>query len=289
MQTTGNKLNTSSWAKNTLKNLGIIPQKLMGQNFMFEHNSLNRVAEAAELNTDDIVIEIGAGLGHLTRELAKKVKKVIAVEMDHRLGSALHASLSDDPSIKVIIGDARKLNLASLLQRGKRRYKIVSNLPYSSATIIIRHILESKDKPDIIVTTIQKEVAENIVGVAGKSGLLGTSVKVYSKPEIEGYIWPGAFYPAPKVQSAILKLKVYSKPLFSGNMNDFFCIVRAGFSAPRKQLGNSLAQGLLSNKKDIELVMEGTGVKISRRADTLSVAEWGKITEKILASELPLK
>ena len=286
MPRTDKSPNTSSWVRNALRNVGIVPKKLMGQNFMFETQSLNRVIDAAELRNNDVVIEIGAGLGHLTKELATKVKKVIAVEMDRALGNDLLNRFEHNANVDVILGDGRRINFGSLLHNDKNNYKIVSNLPYNSASIIIRHILESKYKPHVVVTTIQKEVAESIVGVTGRTGLLGTSVKVYAEPEIFGYVWPGAFYPAPKVQSAILKLKVYPKPLFPHNMRSFFYVVRAGFAAPRKQLGNSLAQGLVSSKKEIELIMEGTGVEISRRADTLSIDEWGKITEKILSSGL---
>ena len=276
MQTTGNRLNTSSWVKNTLKKLGITPQKLMGQNFMFEHNSLNRVTEAAELSTDDIVIEIGAGLGHLTRELAKKVKKVIAVEMDRRLGSALHATLSDDSSIKVVIGDARKLNLASLAQRGKRPYKVVSNLPYSSATIIIRHILESKDKPDIIVTTIQKEVAERICHDPGskKYGILSVLTQLFYKTKYLFSVNPSVFDPQPKIKSGVIELT--RKKIFKLNCNEnqLFKIIKLSFQQRRKTLRNSL------KILDIPSFLREDTI-FDKRPEELSGKEFVEITKKI--------
>ncbi len=271
--------------KGLLRRLDLKVRKRLGQHFLIDQEVLEEVASAAELAPDDIVIEVGPGLGVLTRELAKKAGWVIAVELDDRLASILEQTLASAGNVTVINKDILKVAPAALIEEPRTRlsfkkdnsvgYKVVANLPYYITSPVLRHFLEDSAKPRLMVVMVQKEVAEAIVAKPGRMSLLGISVQFYGKPEIVSYVPARCFYPAPEVDSAILKITVCSQPVIDiKDIDGFFKLVRAGFTASRKQLANSLAQGLGISKAEVMPLLDKAGIIYKRRAETLSLEEW---------------
>jgi 16S rRNA (adenine1518-N6/adenine1519-N6)-dimethyltransferase len=237
-----------------LRRYGLHARRKLGQHFLIDRGVLETVLEAAALTSDDLVIEVGPGLGVLTRELAKGAGRVVAVELDDRLAGALQKGLASLHNVSVVNGDVLKLDLADLLEESgsQGEYKVVANLPYYITAPVLRHFLEASFKPLAMVVMVQKEVAETITAKPGRMSLLGVSVQFYGEPVVIDYIPASSFYPVPEVDSAILKIDVYHEPkVVVGDEGGFFGLVRAGFSAPRKQLANSLAQGLEMTRTEV--------------------------------------
>ncbi len=274
--------------KKALRRLDLRARKSLGQHFLVNRAVLERIASAAALTERDIVIEVGPGLGILTRELAKQAGLVIAVELDDRLAAILKKDLAKTGNVVFINEDILKIDPSALIGEQKTRlalsgdepiiYKVVANLPYYITSAVLRHFLEALLRPGLMVVMVQKEVAEAIVAEPGDMSLLSVSVQFYGKPEIVSYVPASSFYPVPKVDSAILKVEVHPQPKIAvGDIGSFFRLVRAGFCAPRKQLANSLAQGLSIAKPEALFLLEGAGIMCRRRAETLSIEEWGKL------------
>ncbi len=270
-----------------LRRLDLKARKKLGQHFLVDAEALAAVASAAELNPDDVVIEVGPGLGVLTGELVKQAGAVIAVELDDRLAEILRKKMSAVGNFTVVNRDILKVKPQELLSepvavnalKGKPlSYKVVANLPYYITSAVLRYFLEAVPQPSVIVVMVQKEVAEAIAAEQGKMSLLSVSVQFYGKPEIVRIVPPASFYPPPEVDSAVLKIKIYDKPrLDIEDIEAFFNLVRAGFAASRKQLPNSLAQGLKCSKEDAVSLLEEAGIDLKRRAETLSLDEWGRL------------
>ncbi|NLA80680.1 MAG: ribosomal RNA small subunit methyltransferase A, partial [Chloroflexi bacterium] len=203
-----------------LKKYSIRPKKSLGQNFLVEPAGLRKVLTAAELQGDEQVLEIGAGLGSLTVLLAQNAKEVLAIEIDQKLFPALQEALAPYANVKTIHGDILNLDLDGLLH--DQDFVVVANIPYYITSAIIRKQLEANKRPSRMILTIQKEVAERIIARDGKMSLLALSVQVYGKPELVATIPAGAFYPAPDVDSAVLKLTLYEKPLIQEQNLDLF-------------------------------------------------------------------
>lgn len=266
-----------SQTKRELRRLGLHARKGLGQHFLVDSKALHRIVAAAELGMDDTVIEVGPGLGILTRELAKKAGRVIAVEIDAAMADALRESLSSMHNVDVINADVLEYTPDSSIGLGSA-YKVVGALPYNIASAVIRHFLESRRKPRIVVAVLQKEVAQAIVASPGDMSLLSVSVQFYGSPKLVCYIPPRSFYPQPKVESAVIRIDVYDRtPLGVSDEPSFFRVVRGGFAAPRKQLRNSLAQGLGVAPSDAAEVLEKADIDYHRRAETLSLDEWIKL------------
>lgn len=285
----------SGQVRGLLSQFGLQARKSLGQHFLIDRRVLHRIVSAAELAPEDTVIEVGPGLGILTRELAKQAKSVIAVEADAKLASALGEIIGDFPNISVIYSDILQTNTASLLaSRGieinDMSYKVVANIPYYITAPILRHFLEASPKPSLMVVMVQEEVGEAIVAQPGKMGMLAVSVQFYGKPMIVGYVSARSFYPSPKVDSAILQIKLYEQPPVPvPETGKFFEVVRAGFSAPRKQLRNSLAQGLGITAQQAADLIEGAEISPRRRAETLNLEEWARICEVVTDYEASIK
>ena len=266
--------------KRLLRRFGLRARKSLGQHFLTDEETLKLIITAAELSGEDTVIEVGPGLGVLTRELARQAGRVIAVELDGRLAATLQETLASFPNVTVINGDVLDTSPAVLL--GSRRiaksgYKVVANLPYYIASPVLRHFLEAEDKPGTMVVMVQKEVAEEITARPGQLSLLGIGIQFYGEPQVVGHVAAGCFYPPPEVDSAILKITVYPRPAVSVDEPGFFALVRAGFSTPRKQLGNSLARGLSLTKSEVLPLLERAGIDPKRRAETLTLEEWAQL------------
>jgi 16S rRNA (adenine1518-N6/adenine1519-N6)-dimethyltransferase len=268
-------------------------RKGLGQHFLVNPAILHKILQAAELSSGDVVLEIGPGLGVLTRELVKHSGYVIAVELDAGLAKLLQENLSDCSNFSLINRNILDLEPQDLINREKDRfpasitdpekYKLVANLPYYITQPIIRHFCEARLKPQIMVLMVQKEVARNIVAGPGDMRILAISVQFYGKPEIIDYVPAGNFYPVPKVDSAILKITLYPQPVLEvTSEKNFFRIVRAGFCAVRKQLANSLAQGLDIPRAEVLSLVQKAGVNPQLRPEKLKLEEWARL-EKVFA------
>jgi len=270
--------------KRLLRQAGLRARKGLGQHFLVDGGVLKHILFAAELSPNDIVIEVGPGLGVLTRELARQAGRVVAVELDNNLARLLKETLASFSNVIIVNQDILKVDPAALLREhfpdrksDSWHYKVVANLPYYIASPVLRHFLEASVKLQSLVVMVQKEVAREITARPGRLSLLGISVQLYGEPKIVKYVRASSFYPAPEVDSAIIRIAVYPKPVVEVNTASFFSLVRAGFSAARKQLGNSLTQGLGWPKAEVLALLEKTGIDSRRRAETLSIEEWAQL------------
>lgn len=263
-----------------LKKYGLRPHKGLGQNFLQDPIALEKVVSAAEIQPTDTVLEIGPGLGSLTRYLAASAKAVVAVELDQHLLPPLKAMLTPYSNVRLIQGDILELSPSEFLQ--EPNYVVAANIPYYITSAVIRHLLESKNKPRRIVLTVQREVAQRICEEPGDMSLLALSVQVYGNPHIAAYIPAGAFIPSPNVDSAVLTIEIYPTPLIPSELLDiFFKLIKAGFSQKRKTLRNSLSSGLSIPPTEAADLLNRAGLDPQRRAETLSIEEWQRLCEII--------
>ena len=255
------------------------PRKGLGQNFLVDDAALRQIVAAAEINPLDTVLEVGPGLGHLTRYLAACAGRVLAVELDAALLPALRAALAGSTNVSVLQGDILKLDLTRLeLPAG---YLVVANIPYYITGELIPFLMEAPLKPARLVLTIQKEVAEAICAGPGDLSIRALSVQVYGRPTIAARIPAGAFYPAPDVDSAVLRIDLYPQPLISPQrLVAFFQLIKAGFSQKRKTLRNSLAGGLGWKPEQAVALLQKAGIDPQRRAETLSLPEWERLVQE---------
>jgi 16S rRNA (adenine1518-N6/adenine1519-N6)-dimethyltransferase len=265
-----------------LRQWGLQPNKKLGQNFLLDETALQQVVEAASLTCEDAVLEIGPGLGSLTRQLAVHARQVVAVEIDDKLIPALKQVVSQFPNVTVIQGDILTVNLHELFP--KTDYLVVANIPYNITSALIRHLLEGASAPRRLVLTVQHEVARRICASPGDLSLLALSVQVYGQPKITALIPARAFYPPPKVDSAVLRIERYPTPVIpTAELNSFFKIIRAGFSQKRKTLRNALSAGLHLSPAAAEAWLRSAQVEPMRRAETLSLPEWHRLTVRYIA------
>jgi len=263
--------------KQLLKKYEIKPSKRLGQNFLVDELTLNKIVETADLSSNDTVLEIGSGLGILTLELAKRVNRVIAVEKDRKLYYILREILKDQNinNVETINGDILKISNLAYRQAGQiqnSNYKIVANLPYYITSPVIRKFLENPPadrKPELMVLMVQKEVAQRICAEPPKMSLLSIAVQFYAEPKIISYVSKKYFYPQPKVDSAIIK--IIPKEIPKIDTEKFFGLIKRGFSAKRKMLKNNLSG----------FDFEKIGLNPKIRAENLTIDNWLKIYEAI--------
>jgi 16S rRNA (adenine1518-N6/adenine1519-N6)-dimethyltransferase len=261
-----------------LHQFGLRPDKRLGQNFLVDGAALKRVVEAADVDPQDAVLEIGPGLGSLTRYLAIQARKVVAVELDEDLLPPLAQVLSPYSNVTLVQGDILELDPARLMEESG--YLVVANIPYYITSSLIRHLLEARRLPRRLVLTIQREVANRICGQPGSLSLLGLSVQVYGQPKIAAQIPSGAFFPSPKVDSTIVRVDIYAQPVVPpAQIKNFFRLARAGFSQKRKTLRNALSAGLAQPPGKVEALLSAASIDAKRRAETLSLQEWVLLTE----------
>ncbi|MFI0608918.1 MAG: 16S rRNA (adenine(1518)-N(6)/adenine(1519)-N(6))-dimethyltransferase RsmA [Anaerolineae bacterium] len=264
-----------------LQYYGLKPDKKLGQHFLADAGPVRAAVEAAELGPEDVVLEVGPGLGILTHALSDRAGRVIAVELDARMRKVLADQLGHRANLRVVDADILGVDPADLMgapaeARGRLAgYKVVANLPYQITSAVLRHLLEARVRPERLVVMVQKEVAERILATPGAMSILAVAVQLYARPSLVQLVPPEAFLPPPNVDSALLRLDVYADLAVPvRDVERFFQVVRAGFGQKRKQLRNSLSAGLsLSTGEATELLL-GCGIDPQRRAETLSLEEW---------------
>jgi 16S rRNA (adenine1518-N6/adenine1519-N6)-dimethyltransferase len=255
-----------------LRQHGLHPKKSLGQNFLVEEDVLLKIVDAANLTRQDSVLEIGPGLGALTRHLARAAQSVVAVELDDRLIPILCDQLRGFSNVQMVHADILAVAPAELVGRP---YVVVANLPYYITAAILRHLVESRPRPRRMVLTVQREVADRLTASPGDLSLLAVSVQVFGDVAQVMVIKAGSFYPRPEVDSAVIRVDLYDRPAFSPlDEGYFFRVVKAGFALRRKQLRNSLAAGLQLEKRQVEAALHAAGIDPRRRAETLAVADW---------------
>lgn len=276
-----------------MERYGVHPRKSLGQNFLVDPAAPDRIAGYAKLDREDTVIEVGAGLGTLTAALADRAGRVVAVETDPEMVAILHREL-DRENVEVVEGDILALDPARLLGVtpseesrplwGERlpHYKVVANLPYYITSAVIRHCFEAAVRPITMILTVQYEVAKRMTAEPGDMSLLAVSAQFYSEPVICMKLGQNAFYPPPHINSAVVRFNLREEPpIPCEHVPTFFQIAKAGFAQRRKQLRNTLAGTLHLDRDTVAERLDASGVSHKRRAETLSMKEWGQVYEAL--------
>ncbi len=265
--------------KRLLQEYGLPARKGLGQNFLVDGGMVKKIIDAAELTGNDTVIEIGPGLGVLTGELAKKAGKVIAIELDAGFAAKLQMQFDGNERVNIINEDILKTEPSRLASaQGFGAYKVVANLPYYITSAVIRHLLESDLPPREMVLMMQKEVAQQICARPGEMSLLSVSVQLYGNPRVVAKVPARSFYPAPKVDSTVIRIVLHPSPLLPKQDTPvFFTLVKAAFSTNRKQIVNPLSARLAMEKKEVLGLLAEAGIDHHRRAETLSIPEWTRL------------
>lgn len=260
-----------------LRTHGLTPRKGLGQNFLTDPVILDKVVQAAGVTADDTVLEIGAGLGTLTRHLARAARKVIAVEIDQNLVPILSQVTAGEPNVRIVQGDFLAFDPAELME--EEPYIVAANIPYYITSAILRHLLESTHRPQRLALTVQREVADRICAAPGDLSLLALSVQVFGAPQPVLRIPAGSFYPPPKIDSVTLRIDLHPAPLIAPEQLDaFFQLAKAGFSQKRKTLRNALSGGLGWKPERAAALLHRAGIDPMRRAETISMEEWRLLT-----------
>lgn len=261
------------------------PKKSLGQNFLADPVYLRRIVDAADLSTADVVLEIGPGTGNLTEHLLARAGHVIAVELDLRMVRLLEERFAGDPRLTLVHADILAADIGQLVRPHLVRfqsYKVVANLPYYITSAALRIVLEAEVRPALVVLTVQWEVAQRICARPGTMSLLAVAVQWYATPRIVTRVPAGAFTPAPKVDSAVLRLEMRPAPVASVRDEAWlFRIARAGFAQRRKQLRNALSGGLGIPPEQAEAALVSVGVDPKRRAETLRLEEWAALADAL--------
>ena len=255
-------------------------RKSLGQHFLADARIANRIVAAAEPDGSDTVVEIGPGAGVLTRRLVEQAGKVVAVELDQRLCEELPGRLGFPSNLEVAQGDGREIDIDELVGPATP-YKVVANLPYYAAAPIVRRFLETVRPPTLMVVMVQREVADAMNANPGEFTLLSVATQFYAEPTVVAQVPARSFRPPPKVSSTVLKLAVRAEPAVAvTDREEFFALVRAGFSAPRKQLRNSLMQGTGASAETVAASLDDARIDSQRRPATLGIDEWAALDAK---------
>jgi 16S rRNA (adenine1518-N6/adenine1519-N6)-dimethyltransferase len=267
-------------ARGVLRRYGLRPDKRLGQNFLVGTSALQKIIAATGITPGETVLEVGPGLGALTCELAKIAGLVIAVELDERLISPLEDILAPYTNVQLIEGDILRMEIAKLIDAPT--YLVVANIPYYITSALIRHLLEASHQPARMILTVQREVSQRICAETGRMNLLALSVQVYGKPVVVTRIPAGAFYPAPQVDSAVVRIDLYPTSVIpTPYLDTFFRLAKAGFSQKRKTLRNALAGGLHWSKPQAYEILQSAEIDPKRRAETLSLNDWERLARVV--------
>jgi len=272
--------------KEIINKYGFTLKKSLGQNFLIDQNILGKIVGAAQLDSTRGALEIGPGIGALTQQLAKEAGKVAAIEIDQRLIPILEDTLAPYANVKVVHGDVLKLNLHEVVAQhlnGVEAVSVVANLPYYVTTPIVMKLLEERLPLENIVVMIQKEVAERMAAKPGGKdyGSLSVAVQFYCEPELVCIVPQTVFVPQPNVDSAVIRLKVRSKPAVDvKDAKHFFDVVQASFAQRRKTLANNLLTRFYTKETrgQMEAVLARCGIDPTRRGETLSLEEFARLS-----------
>ncbi len=276
--------------RSLLRQHNVRPRKGMGQHFLVSRDVLEAIAAAASLKPDDLVVEVGPGMGALTQTMAGQAGQILAVELDQELVPKLQEILAPYPNVHIVQGDILELNLeqelAAVPAEPEHRYKVVANLPYYITTPILRYFFAQRFRPSIIVVTVQEEVARRMAAEPPEMNFLAVLVQFYGQPRIVLRIAAGAFYPPPKVSSAVVRIDMRETPLLDDRQAlRFLRLVSGGFSQPRKQVHNPLAQTSGLSRSEVVAILRQNGIDEKRRAETLSLEEWLRLSRSLLVEQ----
>ena len=252
-------------------------KKSLGQHWLEDEQALHQIVEAAGLKSGDNVLEVGPGRGVLTRALAESGANVTAIEYDSGLIPVLQREFNQLDNVKIVSGDIRNFDLRDL----PSSYKVVANIPYYLTSYLVQLFLQTANKPTLMVLLVQKEVAERLCAKPGQMSVLAVSAQLYSDVEYIATVPASSFRPAPKVDSAIVKLVVRDKPLFEIDDKAFFRLVKAGFGEKRKMLRNRLSGGLGLDQTKVDGLLTKTGLSGTARAQELSLAQWYELYKQL--------
>lgn len=270
--------------REALRRYGIRPRKDLGQNFLQSPEGLQAILQAADLSGGETVLEIGPGLGALTQRLGERARRVVAVEYDPRLLRPLQDLLAESPQVELLHGDILELEWERLGLEGE--FCVVANIPYSITSALLRRLLEAPTPAQRLVLTVQREVAERVVAAPGEMSLLALSVQLFGTARIAALLPAEAFYPQPEVASAVLRIEVHATPrIAESRAKPLFQLARAGFGQRRKKLRNALAAGLGVRPAQAEGWLLAAGIAPDRRAQTLTVEDWLRLTEVFRPAE----
>jgi 16S rRNA (adenine1518-N6/adenine1519-N6)-dimethyltransferase len=259
---------------------GLSARKSLGQHFLTDRRILRRIVAATKLTPEDTVIEVGAGLGVMTAQLVRQARKVIAVEVDEGLCEHLRRRFEGASNLSLVCRDVLSTQPSDLLQSADAAppYVVAGNLPYNIAAAVLRLFLEASEKPQRMIVMLQREVAESIVAGPGRMSLLALSVQLYGVPRLLFTVQPSSFRPSPKVESAVLRIDVREAPAVQvDDVECFFRFLRAGFSAPRKQLRNALSHALGVDALSVGETLHQAGIDPSLRAQALALEQWAAL------------
>jgi 16S rRNA (adenine1518-N6/adenine1519-N6)-dimethyltransferase len=265
-------------ARTQLRQHNLRPRKGMGQHFLRDEAILRDIAAAASLTPCDVVVEVGPGLGALTTLMAPQCGRIIAVELDSDLVPRLHENVAQHPNVHIVQDDILEVNLPQVMRdagAGQSDYKVVANLPYYITTPILRYFFDQEHRPGVIVVTVQAEVARRMVAGPPDMNFLAALVQFHGRPEIVRHIPPAAFYPPPKVDSAVVRIGLREPlPLGPQQARRFVRLLSAGFGQPRKQVHNPLAQATGLPRDAVIAALRSCGIDEKRRAETLALQDW---------------
>jgi len=267
-----------------LKEYGLIPRKRLGQHFLIDRNILNKVIRTAKIEKEDVVLEVGPGLGEMTLALARHAKRVIAIEIDPKLVAILKKKMEDLPNVEVVRSDILRLNFNQFLEKEGQPIKVVANLPYQISTPLLFRFIESKEVFATFTLTLQKEVAERMVAPPGGKdyGPLSIFTQLFLDISVRFFIKPSAFFPPPKIESAVVHMAWKEKPIIETEDDAWFKrVVRACFGYRRKMLINALKHSEINLPESVELRMERIGIDPRRRPETLTIREFVSLSEAL--------
>jgi len=270
--------------RHELKAYGLSPRKKWGQHFLVDQNILNKVIRTAQVGKEDVVLEIGPGLGEMTLALARQAKRVIAVEIDPKLVEILREKVKGYSNVEVVREDILKADFNPFLDQEGHPIKVVANLPYQISTPLLFRFIESREIFTTLTLMLQKEVAERMVASPGSKsyGPLSVFVQLVSNLSIRFFVKPSAFFPPPKVESAVLQMAWREKPLVDLTDEDWFKkVVKGCLGYRRKTLLNALKHSGLSFPQGVEERTEKLGIDLHRRPETLTIQEFGRLAEAL--------
>ena len=281
------KLYSKKYVRDLLAFHKIHLKKSLGQNFLVDKQAVERITRMAKLDSDDVVLEIGPGIGHLTHAMLQKVKHVISIEIDQRLFPVLTGLFGDNKKLTLVEADILKVNLKKRFEEtGIFPNKVVANVPYYITTPILTHLVDSKVNFEKVLFTVQKEVAERYVAPPGNKtyGSISVVIQYWGTAKICGDVAPQCFFPIPKVTSAVLSLDFHKKPIVGvANEDLFYKIIKMAFSQRRKMLKNTLLP-LEKEGYNLKAAFETSGIDETLRAEKLSVENFAKLSDALICT-----